>query len=258
MSYAGERFAGWQWQKNTPNSVQAAIESRLQQLLGQSVRCIGCGRTDAGVHASQYFAHFDIDASELPAQFVRHLNYALSGEIVVHEVIPGQPNWHAQYNAIARTYCYHIHLRKNPFLQSRSTYLAFEDQTLAIDLMQQACQLLRQYEDYRAFCKVPDKHEHTRCTVQHATIQHYEAEDQIIFTITANRFVRGMVRLLVAQLLEVGRKKLSVAAFEQLLQSGERPRHFVYAPPQGLYLTQVRYPFLARKEQPALRPHYSH
>jgi tRNA pseudouridine38-40 synthase len=241
LAYQGDNYCGWQWQRNAENSVQGAVQAALAKVLRQAVTVVGCGRTDAGVHASAYYAHFDY-AAELPERFQAILNRTLPPDIAVQQVTPVSTDIHARFSATQRSYRYFFHTHKQPHWHYGSTYLPDLEAPLNFSAMQAAAHLLLQYEDYRAFCKVPDRHAHTRCRVTEAYFQ--DTAQPFMFQISANRFVRGMVRLLVAQLLEVGKNRIRVADFERMLDTGQRPRHLVFAPPQGLYLTQVTYPSL--------------
>ncbi|RME96996.1 MAG: tRNA pseudouridine(38-40) synthase TruA [Bacteroidetes bacterium] len=243
LSYQGTNYCGWQWQRNAPNSVQGSLQSALAQVLHQPVTVVGCGRTDAGVHASAYYAHFDL-ATPLPGRFRTILNHALPPDIAVQSVQPVSADLHARYSATQRTYRYYFHTHKQPIWHQTSTYLPFLEKPLDFEAMQAAATHLLHYDDFRAFCKVPDRHTHTRCTVVRAKLSH--EEEPFVFEITADRFVRGMVRLIVAQLLEVGKGKITAIDFEQMLRTRQRPPHLVFAPPQGLYLTQVVYPTLSK------------
>jgi tRNA pseudouridine38-40 synthase len=241
LAYQGDNYCGWQWQRNADNSIQGTLQTALTNVLRQPLTVIGCGRTDAGVHAEAYYAHFDY-ADALPPHFMAILNRALPSDIAVQRIWPVASDVHARFSATQRTYRYFFHTHKQPHWRHCSTYLPGLEDPLDFAAMQAAAQLLLQYEDYRAFCKVPDRHAHTRCQVSAARFQ-FEQEP-FSFQITANRFVRGMVRLLVAQLLEVGKRRTQLTDFEHMLKTGERPKHLVFAPPQGLYLTHVNYPSL--------------
>ncbi|MEL6659342.1 MAG: tRNA pseudouridine(38-40) synthase TruA [Bacteroidota bacterium] len=241
LSYDGTNYHGWQRQPNVI-SVQEALEQALAKVLKHPVALIGCGRTDAGVHARAYIAHIDV-AHELEVDFLSKLNFTLPDDIGVQRVWPVARGLHAQFSALQRTYHYHVHTRKNPFQARFSTYLPVPLTELDWDAMQGAAQLLLEHTEYRGCCKVPDRHDSTICQVTAATFIR-TADDAFYFSITANRFLRGMVRLLTAQLLDIGQSREAVEDFSQRLERAERPKRFVYAAAQGLSLDSVRYPEL--------------
>jgi len=243
LAYRGTSFRGWQRQPQV-KSVQAKLEECLAQVLRQPVSLIGCGRTDAEVHASDYYAHFDLEGS-LPEAFLYKMNLTLPGSITIFKVFTVAGDWHARYAATRRTYDDHVHTEKDPFREHLSTYLFEDCSTLNREAMQQAAASLLNYTDFLAFCKVPEKHDSTICQLSTARFFFDEQPNSFRFQIAANRFLRGMVRLIVAQLLDVGRGRVSVAEFERLVAAKERSAYFVSAPPQGLYLSKVEYPFLA-------------
>lgn len=239
LSYDGTDYHGWQRQPQVI-SVQEAIETALEKVLKQRLTIAGCGRTDAGVHARAYVAHVDFDQA-LEETFLLKLNYALPTDIAFHHFWEVNERKHAQFSATARTYHYYFHTSKDPFQDRFSTHLETPLQQLDWEAMQAAASLLLDHTEYRGCCKVPDRHDSTACHVSEARFVQV-SENQFYFRITANRFLRGMVRLLVAQLIDIGRKKQTVGAFRDRLIAGKRPTHFNYAPPQGLFLDTVRYP----------------
>jgi len=239
ISYKGTNYRGWQRQPNAI-SVQEILETYINRLLKINTFIVGCGRTDAGVHAKQFFFHLDVEqAWDFDLKY--RLNKVLPSDIAIHDVIPVADGAHAQFHATARTYEYHIHTHKNPFLNDIS---AWYDESLDIEKMKTATKLLPKYEDFRAFCKTPDKHNHTNCQVISAQLFFDENKEHIRFEITANRFLRGMIRIIVDRLIEVGKGNWSIDKFEHHLSTKERPQFTNYAHPQGLYLSKVVYPFL--------------
>ena len=239
LSYDGTHYHGWQRQPNVL-SVQESIEIALEKVLKRRVSLIGCGRTDAGVHASGYIAHIDIPDA-LPVSFLAKINFALPEDIAIHRAWEIERGLHAQFSAINRTYHYHLHTRKSPFVRHHSTLLHDGTEKLDWDAMQAAADYLLDHSEYKGCCKVPEKHDSTICQISEAQLVRHGEHDWC-FQITGNRFLRGMVRLLVAQLINIGTGKDKVADFKARLQAGERPDHFVYAPAQGLRLYSVRYP----------------
>lgn len=238
LSYNGANYRGWQRQHNSLG-VQEILEECLSTLFKEKLVVWGCGRTDALVHASQFYAHVDIESSwEFDAIFL--INQALPHDIVVHEFIPVHEDANAQMDAIERTYDYYFHIKRDPFLCNFSTY--YKEDSLDLAAMKKAVELLPQYEDFQAFCKRPDRHNHTRCKVTSALIE--QNGTNYHFQISANRFLKGMIRVIVGHLLEVGRGNETVAEFENRFISKERSERFPVAYPQGLYLSKITYPYL--------------
>lgn len=239
IAYKGTRYNGWQRQK-TGLSVQEVLESQLQRVLKQKVSCMGCGRTDAGVHASQYFFHTDMDdVKDIDLLFV--LNKNLPDDIVVYDFFPVEGWPHAQKDALFRTYDYFIHNEANPFLNDISTFYPIEQ--INCEKIEQAVELIPSFNDFRGFCKTPDRHAHTLCDVKSVIFKMDHKKGRMHFQFSANRFLKGMVRLLVGNLLEVGQNRMSVETFKHHLASGEPPKFMNLAYPQGLYLSNVEYPF---------------
>ena len=223
-------------------SVQEQIEQALAQVLKQPIALIGCGRTDAGVHARAYIAHIDV-LDQLDTHFLPKVNFTLPEDISIHRAWPVARGLHAQFSAIKRTYHYHVHTSKDPFRARLSTYLPLSETALDWNAMQAAAALLLEHTEYRGCCKVPDRHDSTICRVSEAKFVR-TADDAFYFHITANRFLRGMVRLLTAQLLDIGLGKDSIDKFAQRLALSQRPERFVYAAAQGLFLNEVEYVLL--------------
>jgi tRNA pseudouridine38-40 synthase len=222
-------------------NVQEVLENALGKLLKTPVAIVGCGRTDAHVHASQFFFHTDIE-KEWDFDLFFRLNKILPDDIAVFDIIPmrGQP--HARFDAIQRTYDYFIHSYKDPFLSNFSSL--YPDLNLDLDKMKAAVALLPLYNDYRAFCKCPDRIDHTLCYVTSASLFSDTNGDKLRFHISANRFLSKMIRIIVGRLLEIGRGEMSVDEFEYYLANKETPKIIIPAYPQGLYLSKVTYPYL--------------
>lgn len=237
LAYKGTIYQGWQKQKNGLG-VQEVLEEAIAKMLGQKINCIGCGRTDAGVHASQYYCHIVVDQL-LDFDPVFRLNKMLPPDIRIFEFLPVDKAFHAQKNAISRTYQYQIHFREDPFLHDLSAF--YPRGSLDIGKMQSAVALLTQYTDYQAFCKQPNLYKHTLCQVSDANLSYNQKAERLYFKITADRFLKGMVRILIANVLETGYGRLSLEDFERCLSTGQRPPFFNLAYPQGLYLAKVLY-----------------
>ncbi len=240
LAYKGTNYRGWQRQPNAP-SVQAVLEDAVRKMTGQKINCIGCGRTDAGVHASQFYCHIVVDqAFEFDPVF--RLNKMLPDDIAVFDFIEMPRGVHVQHDAVSRTYSYFVHDSKDPFLNDVSSFYSFEGMDFI--KMNKAIELLQQQGDYRAFCKQPNIYKSTQCKVLNAGLIKNGAASQFRFQITADRFLRGMVRILVANILEVGYGKMELHEFEDCLVAGKKPTYFKEAFPQGLHLSGVEYPFL--------------
>lgn len=240
IGYNGFNYRGWQKLPQI-NSVQIILETLLTQILKTHVTIVGCGRTDAQVHASQFFFHADLEPA-WEYDLIFRLNKNLPKDIAVFDILPMEGLPHARLDATGRTYNYFIHTYKDPFLSTLSSlYLG---RHLNLEEMKKAVKLLPEYDDYRAFCKNLAVQRTTRCKVTAATLYADAQGDNIRFEISANRFLSGMVRIIMQKLLLVGRGKLSVAEFEHHLISKEPPAVMKSAYPQGLYLSQVKYPFL--------------
>ena len=244
IGFDGTRYKGWQFQPNL-RTVQGTIEDTLKEVLKSEIRVEGCGRTDAGVHASQYLMHIQLEESfDFDLKF--RLNKRLPDDIVIYDILEMKNKEHVRFDATWRTYDYFIHFEKNPFLRKFSSLYEFKN--LDYDAMKKAAELFMKYDDFMAVCKQPLLYNHTRCNVTQAKLYVDEKEGRLRFTITANRFLRGMVRLCVYFLLEVGRGKMSLEEFEDRLANGKdgfiRP-----AFPNGLFLSRIEYPYLNLENQ---------
>ena len=240
IGYHGSRYNGWQKHPGVV-TVQGVLEIALSQILKTTVPIVGCGRTDALVHASQFFFHIDVE-QEWAFDLLFRLNKLLPTDIAVFDIIPMQGLPHARFDATARTYDYFIHTRKDPFLNNFSAY--YPEKELDFEKMIEATALLTKYNDYRAFCKMPDRIDHTICNITAAAIFINKAGNKLRFQISANRFLSKMVRMIIGRLLEIGRGDLSVEQFEFYLATQQTPAVIIPAYPQGLYLSKVTYPYL--------------
>lgn len=240
IAYHGTRYSGWQKHPKILN-VQEVLETAIGRVLKRTVAIVGCGRTDAGVHASQFFFHADID-EEWDFDLFFRLNKILPDDIAIFDIIPMNGRPHARFDAIQRTYDYFIHTYKDPFLSNYSSL--YPEHNLDLDKMKVAAALLPLYNDYRGLCKGPDRIEHTLCYVSSAALFTDVNGDKLRFQISANRFLSKMIRIIVGRLLEIGRGEMSVEEFEHYLISKETPKVIIPAYPQGLYLSKVTYPYL--------------
>lgn len=245
IAYQGQHYSGWQRQPGV-KSVQEVIEQTLSKIFKSTIPIYGCGRTDAQVHASQFFFHADIEGKiEFDLKF--RLNKALPSNIAIFDIIEMEGLPHARFDAVQRKYDYFIHTYKDPFLSSQSSF--YQEQNLKLDRMKSAVNLLTQYKDYRAFCTHPNSYEHTICNVMQADLLVNAKENRIRFHIASNRFLGKMIRIIMGKLLLVGKGELSVNEFESYLINLETPRILLPAQPTGLYLSKVTYPYLNLEPQ---------
>jgi len=236
VAYDGTNYHGWQAQPNAL-AVQALLNDCLSKVLRQPISTTGSGRTDTGVHASQQFVHFDVVQILDPQQVVFRLNRILPADISARNLYLVPDEAHARFDAIARTYHYHINLVRNPF---KRYYAWYQSRSLDVEKMNEAAAILLMYEDFTTFSKVKGDTNHYRCTIYEAVWRQQSGE--LIFAVRANRFLRGMVRLVVGTLVDVGRRKLTVAQFEQIIASQNRSKASGAAPAEGLFLAKVEYP----------------
>jgi len=240
IAYLGTNYSGWQKHPDGI-SVQQVLESALSQIFKKTLYITGCGRTDAQVHASQFFFHLDVDDA-WDFDLIFRLNNVLPDDIAVFEIIPMDGLPHARFDAVERGYDYFIHTYKDPFLSQFSSYYPIKDWD--ITNMQRTANLVLKYNDYHAFCKMPDRNDHTICNITSAELFVNPAGDRLRFHISANRFLGKMVRIIVGKLIEIGTGKLSIDEFEACLINPLLPQVIKPAYPQGLYLTKVKYPYL--------------
>ena len=235
LSYDGTPFVGWQRQP-AGDSVQSCLEDALSILFRKSLSIVGAGRTDAGVHAHQLFAHVDLD-EQVDQDLTFRLNKLLPKEIAVRNIIAVAPDAHARFDAINRSYRYQITTQKNPFLQKRSYQFS---KPLHLGLMNEAAKILIDHEDFKCFSKSKTDVKTYICDIQHA--YWHRDESELVFFIQANRFLRNMVRAIVGTLIEVGLEKISISDFEGILASRDRSQAGYSVPAHGLYLEKVNYP----------------
>lgn len=250
IGYNGFNYRGWQRLPQTKGAnVQEVIEINLGKILKTDLTIVGCGRTDAQVHASQFFFHVDIDkAWDYDLKF--RLNKNLPGDISVFDILPVEGSPHARFDAIGRTYKYFIHTYKEPYITNVSAY--YPGEAPDIGIIKKATSLLVTYDDYSPFCKNVPPDRSTICKVTSAIFSAHSNGDGFTFEITANRFLNGMVRIIVNKLLLLGRHQLSLDEFEHYMISKQKPpvNRLVY--PQGLHLVKVTYPFLDIPARPGI------
>jgi tRNA pseudouridine38-40 synthase len=238
LAYNGARYAGWQRQPGHL-SVQEALESDLSKVLRTPIALTGCGRTDAGVHASQYFAHLDF-GGEFPPGFVHRINKLLPGDIAIKAVHPMPPDAHARFDANYRAYRYHLIRFKDPFRQETAWHFPFFER-LDTGLLQEAARLLLDYQSFFPFCKTGSDAKTAACTLFRSEWELGEGE--YVYHIAANRFLRGMVRLIVGMCLTVAQGKQSLAAVKEAMDKQQWLAKSLSADPRGLFLSEVRYSF---------------
>ncbi|MFN3761073.1 MAG: tRNA pseudouridine(38-40) synthase TruA [Algoriphagus aquaeductus] len=236
LSYHGGPFHGWQIQQNA-FTVQECIENALSTFLRKPIAIMGSGRTDTGVHASMQVCHFDLPDMTLPENFLKAVNAILPKEIAIHTIRKVQPDAHARFDALNRSYFYRIIFSKNPFLEGMAWQLFHRPD---VNRMNEAAQFLLQYEDFECFSKVHTEVNHFRCKIFEA---YWEQKDnQLLFHITANRFLRGMVRAIVGTLIEIGFGHKQIEDLERIILSKDRTQAGKAAPAKGLFLSQITYP----------------
>lgn len=236
LSYKGTAYCGWQRQPNAP-SVQETIERSLTTLLRQPITIVGAGRTDTGVHASFYIAHFECDTNlDLRQDFKYHLNCHLPEDITIHAIRHVADDAHARFDARQREYKYYILTEKNSF-NRELTWQYRSD--LDIEKMNAAAATMLTHNDFATFSKLGSDNKTTLCKIYVASWE--RQGNSLTFTIRADRFLRNMVRSIVGTLVDVGRGKLSAEQFQAIMESGDRSQASASAPAQGLFLTDVTY-----------------
>lgn len=241
LAYEGSKYHGWQIQNNA-STIQGEINSALKKLLRHEVETLGCGRTDAGVHATCFYAQFDFE-NTIEAGLIHKLNRILPSDIVAYQLFTVHDDFNIRFDAAYRQYEYRLHQKLNPFIVGRSYYRYGE---LDFDIMNAAAELLLQHTDFECFSKVHTDVYTFNCTIAKAN-WHLKADGERVFTIQANRFLRNMVRAIVGSLLEVGSGKISVEGFEAIIKSKKRSEAGQSVPAHALYLVDIGYDFEGTK-----------
>ena len=239
LAYRGTAYHGWQIQDNA-HTVQAEMNEKISVLCGETVNVVGCGRTDTGVHARNFYLHFDLKKSLAfePEDFVFKLNRFLPEDIAVYGVWEVPPETHARFDAVSRTYRYYISLQKDPF--ARELAMSYTGK-LDVAAMQQASRYLLDYEDFTSFSKLHTQTITNLCRISEAGWK--QQGKKLVFTITADRFLRNMVRAVVGTLLEIGRGRMKPEEMKTIIEAKDRIKAGFSAPAQGLFLEEVKYPF---------------
>lgn len=236
LSYNGKGYHGWQRQPNAI-SVQQVLERALSTLLRVSIKVMGAGRTDAGVHASQMYAHFDMeDAFDIETLLFK-INWFLPHDIAIHRIFTVRDKAHARFHALSRTYHYRISNTKNVFTHDFAYKIHL---SLDIDKMNEACKILLQYKDFQCFSKSKTDVKTYYCDLKEA--YWVSSDTELTFVITADRFLRNMVRAIVGTMVNIGLGKLNVEQLHDIIKSKDRGESGFSVPPQGLYLMDIQYP----------------
>lgn len=248
IAFNGAAYHGWQIQKNAI-SVQEILNKALSTVLRRDIETVGCGRTDSGVHATQLFAHFDLTQETANSQLLTghcklktSLNSILPHDIAVRQIFEVMPDAHARFHAVKRSYEYHIHFEKDPFKLGFSWLLRDKPD---MDLMNRAAQIIMEYKDFSCFSKSNTQTFTNNCTISKAEWQ--VKDGSMIFYISADRFLRNMVRAIVGTLVQVGRGEISPDDVRGIIESKNRSNAGMSVPACGLYLTEVQYPEEIRK-----------
>lgn len=240
IAYNGKAYHGWQRQPGAI-TVQEVMEKCIHTLFDKEAQVIGAGRTDTGVHAADFYLHFDtsyiIDSIEQSEKLLFKINRFLPNDIVVYSINNAHPDFHARFSATSRQYKYYISRIRDPFALdfSHEIYGA-----LNIEEMNKACKILFEYTDFSCFSKSHTQTKTNNCKIMDA--QWAEENGKLVFTIEADRFLRNMVRAVVGTMLEIGKGKLSADDMHKVIQSKDRGKAGTSAPAQGLFLTRVSYP----------------
>ena len=237
ISYIGTAYHGWQVQPNAV-SIQEVLNNALSMKLRREINCTGSGRTDAGVHALMQVAHFDVEneINDL-IDFQHQLNSMLPRDISINSIFPVHESASARFDACSRSYIYRINQQKDPFHHGRS-YLF--DHQLDLKRMNAACQVILKWTDFQAFSRVRTDVNTFNCTISHAAWE--QNNDKLTFSVTANRFLRSMVRTLVGTMLDIAEKKISLDDFQAILESKDRKKAGRSVPACGLYLSNIEFP----------------
>lgn len=248
LCYDGTNYHGWQTQPNAV-AVQEVLDKALSTVLRQPIETVGCGRTDTGVHASEFFAHFDVETiDDRPwtideiANILRSLNSVLPKDIAIKNIFAVAPEAHARFDATLRSYEYHIHFNKDPFKTGYSWELRDQPN---VWLMNKAAGIIMQYIDFSCFSKSNTQVKTNNCKISNA--EWVVKDDGIVFQISADRFLRNMVRAIVGTLIMVGRKEIAPEAVRTIIESKNRSNAGMSVPATGLFLTRVSYPFVGER-----------
>lgn len=240
IAYTGTHYHGWQSQANAEHTVQQTCIKAMEKILRHDVDLLGAGRTDAGVHAEEMYAHFDSDIEELSSdkgKWLYKFNSVTPFSIAFKDILAVKPDAHARFDATERSYKYIISTEKDPFLVGYAYHFPHE---LDMDKMNTAARQLKEFKEFSSFKKANTQNKTDICTIRHAKWE--RQGDKLIFTITADRFLRNMVRAIVGTLINVGNGKSSLEEFCRIIENKNRSRAGASVPACGLYLTSIKYP----------------
>ena len=237
LSYKGKNYCGWQIQPNA-NTVQEEIQNALSKILRTPISCMAAGRTDTGVHASQMFIHLDTDIEIDSPKYIYKFNAVLPDDIAIYSIFRVKDDAHTRFNAISRSYEYQVLQARNPFLLD--TTWQIPNSKLNVALMNEAAKLLLKYTNYKCFSKSKTDVKTYNCTITNA--EWIVTDNLLVFHISADRFLRNMVRAIVGTLVEIGQGKKSISDFIKIIESEDRNMAGPSAPAKGLMLTPLNYP----------------
>ena len=238
LAYKGTHYHGWQKQPNA-TTVQEVIERAFSTILNSQIEVVGCGRTDTGVHASQYFLHFDFDG-EMPEGFISRINKFLPKDIAIRRVFKVDENKHARFDATNRSYEYHLVFAKTPFEIDTAWYY-YLAKTLEVEKRNTAAALLLSYQEFFPFCKTHHDALTMQCDLQRCEWILDKENGRMVFHISANRFLRGMVRLIVGMCINVATGKLPLEKVKDAMNRQVLLEKSWSVPPEGLFLSEVKY-----------------
>jgi len=236
ISYKGTQFHGWQIQPNAI-TIQEELEKAFSTILREEIKITASGRTDAGVHAAQQIAHLDCNTEIDNEKFEFKINSFIDNDFSINSIRRVNNDAHARFDAQDRTYHYYINNKKSPFTKGLSWY---NRRNLDVELMNNAAEILLDFQDFTSFSKLNTDTPHNLCDIKFAKWEY--KGNQLVFTITANRFLRGMVRAIVGTLADVGMGKISVEKFREIIEGENRKLASSNAPSEGLFLAKITYP----------------
>ncbi len=238
ISFKGTMYHGWQVQPGSV-TVQKILDNALSTILNEKISTTGAGRTDSGVHALVFYAHFESNTSGLPDRksLIFRLNRFLTKDISVSRIVKVHDEAHARFSAVSRTYRYYIARIKDPFMEDLSWFIHGD---IDINTMNKACKILLKYNDFTSFSRLHSDTKTNLCKIFLAKWK--EESNRLIFTIKADRFLRNMVRAITGTMIDIGRGKTSLREFEEIIQAKERSRAGKSAPAKGLFLEDIEYP----------------
>lgn len=244
LSFKGTYYHGWQIQPGV-NTIQEILEQKLSLLLQEKINAIGAGRTDAGVHATSFYAHFDTVHNNLHhcRKFIYQLNCILPWDIAAHDIVSVHAEAHARFDAVSRTYLYRVVQEKDPFSLEFATFIP---KKIDMEKMNLAATILKEYTDFTSFSKLHTDVKTNNCTIYHAEWVQQGAELQ--FTISANRFLRNMVMAIVGTLLNIGLGKAGVDKIRNIIEGKNRSEAGNSVEAKGLHLIRVDYPEFVLKK----------